>query len=96
MADEAKEAARRALVDAAVFRGYPASFGELLANELGGEWSMRRMTGYLRQAGPETTLEDVADELLAILSERDAIVARKRSEQANAAYTAFLNREQDD
>ena len=56
---------------------------------------MRRMIGYLRGAKP-STMEQVADELLAILSHRQAIVEHKMSEKAQAAVTQFYNRERED
>ncbi|MBR3326029.1 MAG: hypothetical protein IKG22_01725 [Atopobiaceae bacterium] len=91
----AKERARRQLVDAVVELGYPEEFGEVLASELGGEKSMLRMTSYLRQARP-TSPEQIADELLTILSERRRWVEQKMSERANASVTAFYNRPRDD
>ena len=70
--------------------GFPAELAEMLAEQLGGPWSLRRMTGYLRQARP-TRLEDIADELVAILEERRSIVERQISQAANAGWTEFLN-----
>lgn len=86
--ERAREAAR--LVAAVAGLGFPEEFGQVLARELGGPWSMRRMTSYLLGARP-TRPEDVADELVAILAERDRLVEQHRSEHANASVTAFYN-----
>lgn len=91
---ERREAARNELVAAVVRLGFPPEFGMLVANELGGEKSMRRMTSYLRGARPKT-MEEVADELVAILEQRSAWVEHKISERANASMTAFYNRPRD-
>lgn len=79
------------LLEAVVELGFPAEFGVALAAGLGGEWSMRRMIGYLRGARPRT-MEQVADELVAITDERARIVERKMSERAQGTLTEFYNR----
>ena len=86
-----KEQAQLELVSATVRLGFPPEFGMLLAEQLGGEKSMRRMTSYLRGAQPGT-MEEVADELVAILEQRSSWVEHKISERANASITAFYNR----
>ena len=92
---EAREAARADLIDAIEQLGYPGEFGEVIANQLGGEWSLRRMTSYLRGANPHSP-EEIADEMLAILQMRERYVEQKISEHANASITAFYNRERDE
>ncbi len=42
------------------------------------------------QARPRTA-EEIADEMLAIMSDRDSWIAKKEAEQANARYTQILN-----
>lgn len=91
----AREAARTDLIAAIEELGYPGEFGEVIASQLGGEWSMRRMTSYLRGADPHSP-EEIADEMLAILQMRERYVEQKISEHANASITAFYNRERDD
>lgn len=75
--------------------GYPAEFGQLLADELRSEVAMRRMAGYLRQARP-TSIEEIADELLALKANQARWVEQKVSERANASITAFYNRPRDE
>ena len=87
----AKERAYQELVDAVVDLGYPEEFAEVLAHELGGEKSIRRMASYIRQAQP-TSPEQIADEMLAIVSQRHTWVEKKMSEHANDSVTAFYNR----
>jgi len=87
-----RETARAQLVDAIEQLGYPAEFGEVIAHELGGEKSMRRMTAYLRGAYPHSP-EEIADEMLAILEQRHRWVEQKISERANASVTTWYNRD---
>ena len=91
----AREAVRTDLIAAIEELGYPGEFGEVIASQLGGEWSMRRMTSYLRGADPHSP-EEIADEMLAILQMRERYVEQKISEHANASITTFYNRERDD
>lgn len=90
-----REQARAELVDAIEQQGYPGEFGEVIAHELGGEKSMRRMTRFLRGARPHSP-EEIADEMLAILQMRHAWVEQKIGEHANASMTAFYNREREE
>lgn len=90
-----REQARKQLIDAVEQLGYPAEFGEVIAHELGGEKSMRRMIAYLRGANPHSP-EEIVDEMLAILQLRHTWVEQKISEHANASITAFYNRERDE
>lgn len=93
--DIERERAREDLILAIEELGYPAEFGVVIAQELGGAKSMRRMTTYLRGARPGSP-EEIADEMLAILEQRRAWVQQKVSERANASVTRFYNRERDD
>ena len=83
------------LLEAVVELGFPVEFGAALAAGLGGEWSMRRMIGYLRGARPRS-MEQIADELVAITDERTRIVERKMSERAQGTLTEFYNRTRED
>jgi hypothetical protein len=82
--------ARKELIDAIVCMGYPEEFGEMIARNLGSEKMMRRMTAYLFSAKPRTA-EEIADEMLALMSDRERWIAKKESERANARYNEFLN-----
>ena len=89
--DEERAAAREGLVRAAVSIGLPEEFGYLMARELRATPAMERMRAYLLGVRP-THMEDIADEMLAICEQRDRWIERKRSEEAEAAVTAFYNR----
>ena len=80
------------LIAAIVEMGYPEEFGQVLAGELRSDNAMRRMTGYLRNAGFQSP-EEIADEMLAICEQRDRWIERKKSEWAEARMTEFYNRE---
>ena len=89
--DVERERAREDLIYAIQELGYPPEFGVVIARELGGAKSMRRMTAYLRGARPGSP-EEIADEMLAILEQRHTWVQQKMSERANASITQFYNR----
>lgn len=92
--DFEKERAEARLVRAAVRAGFPQEFGVALADFLGGTKTMDRMAAYLLSARPHS-MEEVADEAVALLEQRSRWIDQKRSEEANAAYTRFVNRPRD-
>ena len=75
--------------------GYPQDLATVLADELRGEKSIRRMAAYLRAARPKT-MEEIADEMIAIIEQRDAWVKKKITERAQSSFNEFLNREDED
>lgn len=89
-----KEQAERRLVSAVVRVGFPQEFGVALADFLGGPKTMDRMTTYLLSVGPRS-MDEAADEAVALLEQRARWIEQKRSEEANAAYTQFVNRPRD-
>ena len=92
MATEAWKAAYRNLIRAIVSMRYPEEFGKQIAKNLGSEKLMNRMTSYLYSAKPRSA-EEIADEMLAIMSDREQWIKKKEAEQANRAYNEWLNRE---
>lgn len=92
--DFEREQAERRLVTAAVRAGFPQEFGIALADFLGGPKTMDRMASYLVSVRPHS-IEEAADEAVALVEERSRWVEQMRSEEANAAYTQFLNRPRD-
>ena len=89
-ASESWKAAYRELIEAIVHMGYPEEFGKIIAKNLGSEKTMRRMTAYLYSAKPRSA-EEIADEMLAIMSDRERWIAKKEAEEANARYNEILN-----
>ena len=69
--------------------GYPKSFGEEIAKALGSEKLLMRMLGYLYHVKPKTA-EEIADEMLAILSDRDRWIQKKQAEYYNSKYNELL------
>ena len=80
MADKRCDELYRALLE----KGYPEEFcKELAYRQLTTDFTATRMLGYLyRVSAPR--IEDVVDEMLAILSDRNAIIQKKEMEHAQA------------
>ena len=70
--------------------GYPESFGLLIAANLRPEKMIGRMIGYLKNAKPQSDAE-IADEMLAIMDDRDRWTQKKMSEYYNSKYNEYLN-----
>ena len=87
--------ARTELCQEVLSLGFPGEFGDLLAKELGSPRSIRRMIAYLRCTTPHS-VEMIVDEMLAIQSEADHWRELKESQEAQASYTAWLNRREQD
>ena len=83
---EAYAALLRALTEV----GVPEEVGKYIAQNLKTERCMRRMTGYLRGAHPQS-MEEIADEMVALMEMREAWARKKEAEEANAKYTQWLN-----
>jgi hypothetical protein len=66
-------------------RGYPEVFCEQITLNLNTDWTAQRMIGYLSHY-KKLPMEDVADEMLAILSDRNRIMQKKELEAANAKW----------
>lgn len=66
-----------------VDRGYPENLCDLITRNLNTDYTATRMIGYLSHYSHLPEVE-VVDEMLAILSDRDAIIMKKEAEQAQA------------
>lgn len=65
-------------------RGYPKELcAEIAYKNMNTDYTATRMLGYLYRVS-EPRIEDVVDEMLAILSDREAIIRKKEMEQAQA------------
>ena len=69
--------------------GSPPEFGRTVADQLGHELAVRRMISYLRQVKPGN-IELIVDEMLSIISDRDAWIRKKQVQYYNAKYNEFL------
>ena len=71
-------------------RGYPEPFCDLVTKNLNTDFTAKRMLGYLRHY-TKPSEEDIADEMLAILSDRNRIMQKKEAENVNAAWNELMN-----
>ena len=64
-------------------RGYPKNLCDLVTRNLNTDYTATRMIGYLSHYSylPEV---EIVDEMLAILSDRNAIIQKKEAENAQA------------
>lgn len=87
MASERTGELYRLLLD----RGYPKEFcAEIAYKNMNTDYTATRMIGYLyRVTNPR--LEDLVDEMLAILSDRDEIMRKKEMEHAQAVINDIYN-----
>ena len=67
-----------------LYRGYPKEFcAEIAFKNMNTDYTATRMLGYLYRVS-DPRIEDLVDEMLAILSDRDAIIQKKEMEHAQA------------
>lgn len=80
MASERTNELYKVLLD----RGYPKEFcAEIALKNMNTDYTATRMLGYLYRVS-DPRIEDLVDEMLAILSDRDAIIQKKEMEHAQA------------
>lgn len=80
MASERTDELYKVLLD----RGYPKEFcAEIAYKNMNTDYTATRMLGYLYRV-TNSRIEDLVDEMLAILSDRDAIIQKKEMEHAQA------------
>lgn len=65
-------------------RGYPENLCDLITRNLNTDYTATRMIAYLSHYSHLPEVE-VVDEMLAILSDRNEIIRKKETEQAQAA-----------
>ena len=80
MASERTDELYKVLLD----RGYPKEFcAEIAYKNMNTDYTATRMLGYLYRVS-DPRIEDLVDEMLAILSDRDTIIQKKEMEHAQA------------
>lgn len=84
-----REKLKQEVIEAVEKLGYPGEFGAVIADSLGTELTMNRMLAYLRAASPGSA-EEIADEMLAILSDRDRWQEKKINAYYNRKYNEYL------
>ena len=70
-------------------RGYPEPFCDQVTRNLNTDWTAQRMIGYLSYY-KTLPMEEVVDEMLAILSDRNRIMQKKELESTNAKWNEYL------
>ena len=71
-------------------RGYPEPFCDQVTRNLNTDWTVQRMIGYLSYY-KTLPMEEVVDEMLAILSDRNRIMQKKELESTNAKWNEYLD-----
>ena len=71
-------------------RGYPEEFCDLITKNLNTDFTAKRMIGYLSHYSNLPKVE-IVDEMLAILSDRNAIMRKKEMEHAQAKINELYN-----
>ena len=65
----------------------------MIARNLHSERSIRRMTSYIRNAHPHS-MEEIADEMVAIMEDRNHWIEKKQAQESNSRYNDWLNSEE--
>ena len=89
MASERTDELYRLLLE----KGYPKEFcAEIAYKNMNTDYTATRMLGYLYRV-TDPRIEDLVDEMLAILSDRDAIIQKKEMEHAQAVMNDVYENE---
>lgn len=75
----------RELYELMIRKGYPEEFSSIVSRELHTEFTGRRMMGYIAAREEALPLEEVADEMMAILSDRDRLIKKHIAQDAQMA-----------
>ena len=85
-----KSSLHREVAEKITDMGYPEELGRAVSANLVSEISLERMLGYLYHAKPKTA-EEIVDEMLAIMDDRDRWLKKKSAEYYNSRYNILLN-----
>lgn len=70
-------------------RGYPEEFCDIITKNLNTDFTAQRMIGYLYHYD-HPPVEEIADEMISILSDSNQIMEKKELEEVNARWNDFL------
>jgi len=70
-------------------RGYPEQFCDEVTKNLNTDFTAKRMIGYILHY-QKITLEDIVDEMLAIISDRNRIMQKKELESTNISWNNHM------
>ena len=79
------------LYDILIRHGYQEPFCDEITKNLNTDWTDQRTIGYLSHY-KKLPMEEIADEMLAILSDRNRIMQKHELEETNARWNDYLNR----
>ena len=71
-------------------RGYPEGFCDEITKNLNTDWTAQRMIGYLSHY-KKLPMEEIVDEMLAILSDRNRIMQKDEMEEVNEKWNMCLS-----
>ena len=77
------------LYDLMLQRGYPEQFCNEVTKNLNTDFTAKRMSGYILHY-QKLPLEEIADEMLAILADRNRIMQKKELESINSSWNNYL------
>lgn len=70
-------------------RGYDKEFCDIITKNLNTDFTAQRMIGYLYHY-EHPPVEEIADEMISILSDRNRIMQKKELEEVNRKWNDFL------
>ena len=70
-------------------REYPEEFCDIVTKNLNTDFTAQRMIGYLYHY-EHPPVEEIADEMISILADRNRIMQKKELEEVNARWNDFL------
>ena len=71
-------------------RGYPEEFADVITQNLNTDFTAKRMIGYLAHYKTNLPLEEIVDEMLAIITDRNRIMKKKELENVNASLNEYM------
>ncbi len=78
------------LYEIMIKRGYPEEFCDEITKNLNTDFTAKRMIGYLAHY-KKLPMEEIVDEMLAIISDRNRIMQKIEMEKTNAALNELWN-----
>ena len=79
----------RQLYELMLQRGYEENFCDIVTKNLNTDFTASRMIGYLYHYD-HPPVEEIADEMISILSDRNRIMQKNELEETNASWNDFL------
>ena len=84
-----KSPVSRQLYELMIKKGYPYEFSAIVTKNLNTDYTAQRMIWYLGHYD-FLPMEEIADEMISILSDRNRIMEKKELEKVNEKWNEFL------